>query len=59
MVITHPAIIDVAVIGVEDVEAGEIPKAFVVCAPGSHRHLGRRSSTRWRASSELQAGSFA
>ena len=22
-----------AVIGVEDVEAGEIPKAFVVCAP--------------------------
>ena len=35
VVITHPSIIDVAVIGVDDVEAGEIPKAFVVCAPGA------------------------
>ncbi len=35
LIITHPAIADVAVVGVADEEAGELPKAFVVAKPGA------------------------
>ena len=35
LLITHPEVADVAVIGVPDEEAGELPKAFVVRRPGS------------------------
>ena len=33
LLITHPKILDVAVIGIADEEAGEVPKAFVVATP--------------------------
>jgi acyl-CoA synthetase (AMP-forming)/AMP-acid ligase II len=33
LIITHPAVADVAVIGVADLEAGELPKAYVVLKP--------------------------
>ena len=35
LLLTHPAIVDAAVIGIADDEAGELPKAFITLAPGA------------------------
>ncbi len=39
LIVTHPAVADVAVIGVPDDEAGELPKAFVTLTPGAELTL--------------------
>ena len=39
LIVTHPKVADVAVIGVPDESAGELPKAFVQLAPGEELTL--------------------
>ncbi len=35
LLVTHPAVADAAVIGIQDEEAGELPKAFIALKPGA------------------------
>ena len=37
LMLTHPAVADVAVVGLPDAEAGEVPLAFVVTKPGAEQ----------------------
>jgi 4-coumarate--CoA ligase len=39
LLVTHPAVADVAVVGVADDACGEVPKAFVVAAAGAAPEL--------------------
>ena len=39
LIVTHPKVLDVAVVGVANEEAGELPKAFVVVAEGESLSL--------------------
>lgn len=37
LLLTHPDIDDAAVIGIPDLDSGELPRAYVVTKPGSKR----------------------
>ena len=56
VLLASPDVADAAVIGVYDERGDEVPKAFVVRAPGSTRDRGRRPGLRRRAHRAVQAG---
>ena len=56
LLLSHPKVMDAAVIGVLDDEGEEIPKAFVVAAPRLGSHRGRRQGVRRRERRALQEG---
>ena len=56
VLLASPDVADAAVIGVYDERGDEVPKAFVVRAPGSSADRGRRHGVRRRAERPLQAG---